>query len=107
VASEILKAQIGSGRRKELYYFRDQQGLEVDFVVPCSERRLIFLEAKASRTATPQMGETLVRLSKAVSDYRSECVVVHRASEKATEISTLRPGVSALPLQSFLSKNFK
>jgi len=107
VASEIVKAQIGSGRRKELYYFRDQQGLEVDFVVPCSERRLILLEAKASRTATPQMGETLVRLSKAVSDYRSECVVVYRASEKATDFSTLRPGVSALPLQSFLSKNFK
>jgi hypothetical protein len=107
VASEIVKAQIGSGRRKALYYFRDQQGLEVDFVVPCSEPRLILLEAKASRTATPQTGETLVRLSKAVSDCQSECAGVLRASEKATDISTLRPGVTALPLQSFLSKNFR
>jgi hypothetical protein len=63
--------------------------------------------AKASRTATPQLGETLVRLSKAVSDYITECVLVRRAPEKATDFSTLRPGVSALPLQSFLSKNFK
>jgi hypothetical protein len=107
VASEIAKAQIGYGRRKELYYFRDQQGLEVDFVVPSSERRLILLEAKATRTASPRMGETLVRLSKTVSGYQAECVVVHRASEKATAISTLRPGVSALSLQSFLSQNFK
>jgi predicted AAA+ superfamily ATPase len=28
VASEIVKRQIGSGRARELYYFRDQQGLE-------------------------------------------------------------------------------
>jgi hypothetical protein len=28
VASEIVKHQIGSGRARELYYFRDQQGLE-------------------------------------------------------------------------------
>jgi hypothetical protein len=107
VASEIVKAQIGSGRRKALYYFRDQQGLEVDFVLPGGERRLMLLEAKASRTATPRMGETLVRLSKAVSDYRVECFVVHRSSEETKDISVLRPGVRALSLQSFLSKNFK
>lgn len=107
VASEIVKAQTSSGRRKALYYFRDQQGLEVDFVVPCGERRLMFLEAKASRTVTVQMGETLVRLSKAVSDYRAECFVVHRSSEETKDISALRPGVSALSLQSFLSKNFR
>jgi hypothetical protein len=107
VASEIVKAQIGSGRRKALYYFRDQQGLEVDFVLPGSDRRLMLLEAKASRTATPRMGETLVRLSKAVSDYRVECFVIHRYSEETKDISALRPGVRALSLQSFLSKNFK
>lgn len=43
VASEIVKAQVNAGRRPELYFFRDQQGLEVDFVVPtrssaCSRR---------------------------------------------------------------------
>ncbi len=29
VASEILKSQVNSGARKEIYHFRDQQGLEV------------------------------------------------------------------------------
>jgi predicted AAA+ superfamily ATPase len=40
VAAEILKQQIGSGRPRALYYFRDQQGLEVDFIVPAGDRRL-------------------------------------------------------------------
>jgi hypothetical protein len=52
------------------------------------------------------MGEPLVRLSKAVSYYRAECFVVHRSSEETKDISALRPGVSALSLQRFLSKNF-
>lgn len=36
VASEIAKQQANLGRRRELYYFRDQRGLEVDFVVPAA-----------------------------------------------------------------------
>ena len=28
IAAEILKSQVNGGLRKELYYFRDQQGLE-------------------------------------------------------------------------------
>ncbi len=34
IAGEIVKAQTNAGRRRELYYFRDEQGLEVDFLVP-------------------------------------------------------------------------
>jgi len=34
LAAEILKNQTNAGLRKELYYFRDQQGLEVDFLLP-------------------------------------------------------------------------
>jgi hypothetical protein len=34
VAAEIVKQQLGAGRRREIYFFRDQQGLEVDFIVP-------------------------------------------------------------------------
>ena len=30
MAAEILKSQVNQGRRKELYHFRDQQGLDVD-----------------------------------------------------------------------------
>ena len=50
VAAEILKSQVNRGQRKELYYFRDQQGLEIDFVVPRPNARFWLVEAKASKT---------------------------------------------------------
>lgn len=34
IAAEMAKAQVNAGSRRELYYFRDQQGLEVDFLLP-------------------------------------------------------------------------
>ncbi len=34
VAAEILMSQVNAGKAPELYYFRDQQGLEVDFPFP-------------------------------------------------------------------------
>src|SRR3990170_3240936 len=78
VASEILKHQVGTGRARHLYYFRDQQGLEVDFVVPAGHRRLVLVEAQASRTVVPHMGASLDRLSAAVKRYRGSRFLVHR-----------------------------
>ena len=40
IASEIVKAQSNAGRRRDLYYYGDQQQVEVDFVVPGRRRRL-------------------------------------------------------------------
>src|SRR5207247_11086573 len=34
IAAEIVKAQANAGGRRELYYFRAEQGPEVDFVLP-------------------------------------------------------------------------
>lgn len=98
VASEIAKLRSGAGRRRELYYFRDQQGLEVDFVIPLGEGRLALVEAKASATAHPGMGEPLVRLAGAIRGYRVQSFVVHRRSGRGAGSSVLRPGVSALGL---------
>jgi predicted AAA+ superfamily ATPase len=41
VAAEILKSQVNHGGRKELYYFRDHQGLEVDFSPTQTECRTV------------------------------------------------------------------
>lgn len=95
VASEIIKHQIGMGRPRELYYFRDQQGLEVDFVVPTGHRRLFLIEAKASRTATPEMADSLERLARAVSRYQVGRFLVHRPLGETAGLSALRPGVRA------------
>ena len=95
VASEILKLQIARGRRRELYYFRDQQGLEVDFVVPAGHRKLVLIEAKASHTVMPAMADPLDRLARAVSRYEVARFVVHRPLGAAARLSALRPGVRA------------
>jgi predicted AAA+ superfamily ATPase len=96
VAAEICKAQINAGRRQELYWFRDQQGLEVDFILPTGDRRLTLIEVKSSRTVTPGMAEPLVRLGKAVSRYQTTSVLVHRPGKEAIPLTTLRPGVKAV-----------
>jgi hypothetical protein len=93
VGSEILKQQIGMGRPRELYYFRDQQGLEVDFVVPAGHRKLVLVEAKASRTVRPEMADPLERLGRAISGYRVDRFVVHRLARDMAALSALRPGV--------------
>jgi len=96
VASEIAKLQSGRGLRREIYYFRDQQGLEVDFVIPRGADRLLLIEAKASQTLRPEMGEPLVRLAKAVSGARTESVVVYRRPGDRDAVAALRPGVRVL-----------
>ncbi|OGL14570.1 MAG: hypothetical protein A3K12_01435 [Candidatus Rokubacteria bacterium RIFCSPLOWO2_12_FULL_71_19] len=103
VASEILKAQIGAGRPRQLYYFRDQQGLEVDFVVPAGQRRLVLVEAKASRTVVPQMAAPLDRLSAAATRHQVNRFLVYRPLGEAARLSALRPGVEAGDLERLLT----
>lgn len=98
VASEIAKAQLNRGRRRELYFFRDEQGLEVDFVVPAGPARLTLLEAKATRTLRPEMGAPLERLARAVRRYKTDAVVIGLASREET-FPALRPGVRAASLE--------
>lgn len=99
VASEIVKHQVHSGQRKELYYFRDEQGLEVDFIVPKPVQRLLLLEVKATKTVKPGMAVPMGRLAKAVLRYSIEKAVIYQGSKKHTEITTaLSPGVKAIPV---------
>jgi uncharacterized protein len=55
VAAEILKNQVNHGQRKEIYHFRDQQGLEVDFLFPHPHGGVWMVECKASKTPMPAM----------------------------------------------------
>lgn len=109
IASEILKAQLNAGRRKEIYYFRDQQGLEVDFVLPRKGGGLRLVEAKATRTPMPAMAAPMRRLAAAWKDSPTakgavEMFLVHRPSRSAVASRALAPGVTALPWSEFLSQ---
>ncbi len=103
VASEILKQQIGLGLARQIYYFRDQQGLEVDFVIPHGHRQLYLLETKASRTATPGMAGPLQRLVKSISGYTVKPWVIYRPTREISGLSTVCPGVRAGALADLLT----
>jgi predicted AAA+ superfamily ATPase len=90
VASEIVKQQINAGQARALYYFRDQRGLEVDFVVPSSADHLTFIEAKSSQTVYPKNAANMLRLIENMGNRKVQCLVVHEG--KATdELVALAP----------------
>jgi hypothetical protein len=103
VAAEILKSQVNQGRRKELYHFRDQQGLEVDFLFPSGHGGLWMVECKASKTVHPSMAGPLGSLRRAMGDrapVRSS--VVHRESPSSPPTRALAPAVEALDVRAFV-----
>ena len=102
VAAEILKWQVNRGRRKELYHFRDQQGLEVDFLFPSGHGGLWMVECNASKTVQPAMAGPLGALRRSMGDRTPvRQTVVHRTSTPAPPTRALAPGVDALDVQSF------
>src|SRR5437879_13793218 len=80
VAAEILKSQANQGARKELYYFRDQQGLEVDFLIPRPNAGLWLVEAKSAKTVRPPMASPLTSLQRALQKRAGRLILVHRKS---------------------------
>jgi predicted AAA+ superfamily ATPase len=103
VAAEIVKSQVNQGRRRELYYFRDQQGLEVDFLFPDGHGGLWMVESKASKTVTPGMAGPLTSLRRSMAGGAAvRLTVVHRTSAAAPASRGLAPGVEALDMRSFV-----
>lgn len=104
VAAEILKSQINRGRRKELYYFRDQQGLEVDFMLPRPNAQFWAIEVKASKTPVPAMAAPLISLSRAAGSRAKRRIVVHREAKLQPPTTALSPGVEALTIEQFVAE---
>ena len=108
VASEIVKSQVNAGMRRELYYFRDQQGLEVDFLMPRRSGTMALVECKASRTVTPRMAAPLQQLGAAMKKKRRNAVVemllVHQAPKAGTSTQAVAPGVRALAWENFVAE---
>jgi predicted AAA+ superfamily ATPase len=107
IAAEIAKAQVNAGGRRELYYFRDEQGLEVDFLVPGRAGAVALVECKAGRTVTPSMVAPMQRLAAALKSRRAMAAdttmyLVHQPPLAGTATLAVAPGVQALPWQTFL-----
>jgi predicted AAA+ superfamily ATPase len=102
VVSEVLKQQQCAGRRREVYFFRDQRGLEVDFLVPMGGNRLALVEAKASASLRPEDGKAVAVLMVSASGYETHGFVVHRPRASRPPLRALRPGVRGVPLAELL-----
>lgn len=108
IAAEIAKAQINAGGRRELYYFRDEQGLEVDFVFPGAGGSLKLVECKASKTVSPAMAGPMLRLAEALRRKRPtgvhvELHLVHEPPRTPAGTSAVAPGVTAASWRDFVA----
>jgi predicted AAA+ superfamily ATPase len=109
IAAEIVKAQTNTGRRREIYYFRDEQGLEVDFLVPGKSGAVALIECKTSRTVSPAMALSMQRLAEAVKKKRLkgtavDMFLVHQQPRTKSPTQAVAPGVRALAWQDFLEE---
>lgn len=107
IAAELVKARVNAGLRRELYYFRDQQGLEVDFIVPGVSGAVRLVEAKASATPTPGMAMPMRKLAEAFQKRhgvtrRVDMSLVYRPSRSSGLSRAISPGVEALSWQEFV-----
>lgn len=96
VASEIVKAQIHAGRARALYFFRDQQGLEVDFVIPGAGGEALLVEVKHGRTVTAADARPVQALAPRFAGG-ARGVVVHRGPTAGTR--AVAPGVTAMSVE--------
>src|ERR1700730_996238 len=103
VAAEILKSQVNQGGRKELYYFRDQQGLEVDFLLPRANARLWLIECKAGKTVRPAMAAPLLALRRTMEKGSTRLIVVHGKSRSAQATKPVAGGVEAIEFERFVA----
>lgn len=98
VASEILKHRLNRGLDRGLYWFRDRQGLEIDFVVEPRAGSLLLIEAKSGRTVRPEDARNLLRLPHHPTRQRVQRFVVH--DSPAPHPEPLVPDVKSLGLRS-------
>lgn len=103
-ASEIIKHQASCGRRRELYCFRDQQGLEVDFIVPQGVGQLLLVECKTTTTPTPSQAHAMRRLTQSIKGYSVEAFLLHGGAGESIAGSTLVPGVATGPLSHLIAR---
>ena|SRR5271165_448582 len=89
-------------RRKKLYYFRDQQGLEVDFLLPRPNSGLWLIECKAGKTVRLAMAAPLLSLGSTLGKRAERLILVHqkfRSTLTTTAVATGVSGLRSFPLQ--------
>lgn len=81
VILEILKKQLNAGGQKELYYFRDSKGFEIDLLIPTEGRKIIPVEIKAAQTYHADFTKKLAKFMQFSPDAVSPTVVYSGTEE--------------------------
>jgi uncharacterized protein len=103
VASEIVKNQQNHGQRGEIYFFRDEQGLEVDFLAIAPGGSLRVIEARWSKTIRPEDATPVRKLLAALGSRRVDATIVHPKARSSSGPTAVAPGVKTLDVEAFLS----
>ena len=104
VISEIIKAQQARGLEGEVYYFRDEQGLEVDIVLSPRESQIVFAECKMSVTVTPDMSVPMRRLAASFGreGAKTSMYLIHNPPKTGRVTPTVGEGVCAMSPSAFV-----
>jgi uncharacterized protein len=102
IATELVKAQLNRGLRRELYHFRSHQGLEVDFICRHGDRTLL-IEAKSTQTPLPRDTTGLTQIGSSM-PAAAERLLVHRRSRTRPHTRTIAPGVRAVDVEAFVGE---
>ncbi|MCL2066050.1 MAG: ATP-binding protein [Treponema sp.] len=98
VIVDVLKTMRNQGRSPELYYFRNQNGLEVDLIL-CKGRDLIPLEIKSGATFDSSFSKNIKLFQKLSEDIKNGYVVYggdKQANIEGTEFINFREVSAAL-----------
>ena len=108
VISEIVKAQQAAGHEGDVYYFRDEQGLEVDIVLSPRESEIVLAECKMSATVSPDMSVPMRRLAGSFRRDGTECAMylVHNPAKTGRAAPTAGEGVGAVSPDGFVDAVF-
>ena len=102
VASELVKQQVHAGRARELYFFRDDEGLEVDFIRSRDGGGVQLIEAMWTRTPRPEDARGLAKVSaRFPPGMQIDAVLLHRGGGSAPDESSLAPGIAARTVDRF------
>ena len=96
VAAEMVKHRLNRGLDRGLYYFRDRQGLEVDFLLDQGNNRVSLIEVKATRTPMPRDAGPMRALMRNMSEHNVSAFLAHKGETTERTDSVLCPGVKAV-----------
>lgn len=83
VIVEILKGYFNSGKRPDLFFYRDTHGNEVDLIIRAG-RKLIPVEIKSAATFTPDFLKGIEKFQKVVGKNCSQGIVLYNGAEEFT-----------------------